>query len=352
MKKHMRAVVIVAPDQVEIKDVPLPVVGPDEVLIQVRACAVCGSDPMLVHGTYPIAEYPLIPGHEIGGVVVEIGDQVSNFREGERVTLESHRGCDKCVNCMRGLYTNCLNYGNLETGHKQIGFTVNGGFAEYLAVAERCVHPLPPNVDFHEAPVAQAVAVALYGLRQAGGFFPSETAVVLGPGLLGLVTVQLARAFSSGPVFLAGTNAQRLALGSQMGAAETFLVREVDLVSAVMERTGGLGADFVIEASGAAESVGQAVDMCRPGGRILLFGVAKKPAMVNSTKIALGNLKIFGSRGEGMWAMKDALGIMAQGRIESERLVTHRFPLDDFMKALETMEKRIDGAIRVVVEPG
>ena len=351
MKGYMKAVVIVAPDQVEIKDVAIPKVGPDEVLIKVLACAVCGSDPMLVHGTYPIAKYPLIPGHEVGGVVVETGAQVFNLCKGDRVTLESHRGCGKCVNCMRGLYTNCLNYGNLEAGHRQIGFTVDGGFAEYLAVSERCVHPLPPSVDFYEAPVAQAVAVALYGLRQAGGFFPSETTVVLGPGLLGLVMVQLARASSSGPVFLAGTNAERLALGSQMGAAETFHVREVDIVPAVMERTGGLGADFVIEASGAAESVGQAVDMCRPGGRIVLFGVAKEPAMVNSTKIALGNLKIFGSRGEGMWAMKDALGIMAQGKIESERLVTHRFPLDQFMKALETMEKRIDGAIMVVVEP-
>lgn len=351
MKGQMRAVVIVAPDQVEIQDVEIPEIGPDEVLIQVKACAVCGSDPMLVHGTYPIARYPLIPGHEVGGVVMGMGSEVINFREGDRVTLESHRGCGKCVNCMRGLYTNCLNYGNLEAGHKQIGFTVDGGFAEYLAVSERCVHALPPNVEFHEAPVAQAVAVALYGLRQAGGFFPSETTVILGPGLLGLVTVQLARASSSGPVFLAGTNAQRLALGGQMGAVETFHVREVDLVSAVMERTGGLGADLVIEASGAAESVSQAVDMCRPGGRIVLFGVAKEPATVSSTKIALGNLRIYGSRGEGMWAMKDALGIMAQGRIESDRLVTHRFPLEQFMKALETMEKRIDGAIRVVVEP-
>lgn len=351
MEGWMKAVVVEAPDQFQVKQVPIPAIGPDQVLIRVTACAVCGSDPMIVHGVYPAVRYPLIPGHEIGGVVAEIGDEVTSFSIGDRVTMESHEACGKCINCMRGYYTTCLNYGNLEAGHRQVGFTANGGYAEYVAVAERCVHRLPDGVDFDQAPIAQAAAVVLFGLRLAGGIFPLETVAILGPGLIGLIAVQIAKASSASKVILTGTREERLQMGLEMGADEVYNARETDVVSAVMARTGGVGADFVIEVAGSPESVSQAIDMCRWGGRVLLLGISKEPATINSARIPLGSITVYGSRGEGMWAMKEALALLAQGKIRSKELITHRFPLDDFETAIETAEKRLGGAIRVIVEP-
>ena len=351
MEGWMKAVVVEAPDQFQVKQVPIPAIGPDQVLIRVTACAVCGSDPMIVHGVYPAVRYPLIPGHEIGGVVAEIGDEVTSFSVGDRVTMESHESCGKCINCMRGYYTTCLNYGNREAGHRQVGFTANGGYAEYVAVAERCVHRLPDGVDFDQAPIAQAAAVVLFGLRLAGGIFPLETVAILGPGLIGLIAVQIAKANSASRVILTGTREERLQMGLEMGADEVYNARETDVVSAIMARTGGVGADFVIEVAGSPESVSQAIDMCRWGGRVLLLGISKEPATINSARIPLGSITVYGSRGEGMWAMKEALALLAQGKIRSKELITHRFPLDDFEKAIETAEKRLGGAIRVIVEP-
>lgn len=350
MSASMLAVVVEEPTKVAVKRVPVPELLPGRVLVRVHHGTICGSDPMVVDGTYPAVRYPVVLGHELSGEVADVGDGVSSVSVGDRVTLESHLGCGKCTNCIQGMYTVCLNYGRMETGHQQLGFTVDGGFAEYVLAPEFAVHRLPDNVDLADAPITQILAVALHGLRVIGGVLPRETVVVVGPGSLGLLAVQAVRRPVSARTILVGTREDRLALGERRGADVAVRADLVDPVQAVLDVTGGVGADLVIETAGTALAAEQAVEMVRPGGRILLLGVSKTAATIRTAKIVLGGIRVAGARAEGMWSMKDAIALMAAGAINFDGLITHRFAIADFPAALSHAIHRTDNALKVGIE--
>ena len=143
----MRAVFVEKPHSYEVTEMPEPEPGPDEVLVRVRACSFCGSDIHLIEEKMPGVVYPLIPGHEWTGEVRAVGERISEFAPGDRVATESHAGCGRCRNCVRGFYTICENYGQRPL-HRQIGMTANGGFAQYCAVPVKLLHRLPDSMPF------------------------------------------------------------------------------------------------------------------------------------------------------------------------------------------------------------
>ena len=168
----------------------------------------------------PYGEF--IFGHEYAGDVVAVGRTVDEFRVGDRVVVEAHMGCRRCENCIRGMYTACLNYGNRARGHRANGFTTNGGPAEYAGNHVNTLYRIPDGVSYEESTVVMTSGSPLFGLENAGGYFAGETVAVLGPGPIGLMAIQLVRALGATRVILAGTRESRLQIGRQLGAQEVM----------------------------------------------------------------------------------------------------------------------------------
>src|SRR5262249_18548668 len=200
----------------------------------------------------PYGEF--IFGHEYAGDVVAVGSSVDEIRVGDRVVVEAHMGCRRCENCIRGLYTACLNYGNIRRGHRANGFTTNSALAEYGLTHIHTLYRIPDGVSYEEAVVVMTAGSPLFGLENAGGFFAGETVAVLGPGPIGLMTIQLAKALGATRVILTGTRDSRLALGRQLGADVAVDAKRADPVAAVMSATEGKGADLVVDCAGADDT--------------------------------------------------------------------------------------------------
>ncbi len=352
--KTMRAAVLFGEGDMRlVDDYPVPEAGPGEVLIRVEACAICGSDPkILAHGWPnhpPYGEF--IFGHEYAGAVAALGDGVTEFEVGDRVVVEPHKGCGVCDNCLDGLYTTCLNYGNVEKGHRHYGFSYNGGYAEYACNHINTVHRIPDEMSIEEATLTTTAATSLYGVRQIGGIEAGETVVVSGPGPIGLMGVVMARLLGAGTIILTGTRDERLAVGRDLGADVTVNVREEDVVERIMELTGRIGADAVLECAGAAQAVVDAVEYAKKNGRIALVGLYSEPAPLNVNKIVQWNMQVAGVKAEGERSMDQALSLLSRRPVDLSPLITHMFPLSEIHDAFETLQRRLGGAIKVVVKP-
>ncbi len=352
--KTMKAAVLFGEGDMRlVADYPVPTPGPNEVLIRVQACAICGTDPkILAHGWPNHPPYgTFIFGHEYAGQVVALGEGVTEFRVGDRVAIEPHKGCGVCNNCRDGLYNTCLNYGNLAKGHRHYGFTVNGGYAEYAVNHTNSVYRIPDDMPINEATLITTAATSLYGIRRIGGIRTGETVVVSGPGAIGLMGVLLARLLGAGRVVLTGTRPERLELGRKLGADVTVNIRTENVVERIMALTDGVGADAVLECSGEAQAASDAVEYTKKNGRIALIGLYHEPVSLNLFKAAQWNITIAGSKAEGERSLAYALPVLARRVDALSWLITHTFPLDQIHQAFETAEKRLGGAIKVVVNP-
>jgi len=350
----MKAAVLFGPNDMRlVADYPTPQPGPGEVLIRVQACAICGSDPKILAKGWP-AQPPygeFVFGHEYAGVVAALGEGVTEFALGDRVAVEPHKGCGFCANCRDGLYTTCLNYGNVAKGHRHYGFSYNGGYAEYACNHVNSVYKLPDEMAIDRATLITTAATSLYGIWRIGGIRAGETVAVSGPGAIGLMAVVMARLLGAGRIILTGTRAGRLAVGRQLGADVTINIREEDGVKRVFELTDGVGADAVLECAGATQAAVDAVQMAKKNGRVSLVGIYHEPAPLDVNKIVQWNITVAGVKAEGERSMAQALALLSHRAVDLSPLLTHTFPLDQIHAAFETATLRLGGAIKVVVRP-
>ena len=236
----MNAVVLHGADDMQVERRPVPQPGPGEVVLKVEVASICGTDVKVLHRTLqgqPAGEF--IMGHEYAGTVAALGPGVDEFQIGDRVAVEVHKGCERCENCIKGWYTSCLNYGNLEKGHRAKGLTCDGGFAEYTVNHINTLYRLPDNLTFEQACMVTTAASPLWAIDLMGGYVAGETVLVLGPGPIGLIAVQLCKALGAERVILTGTRDSRLAIGKRLGADFTINVRQENLADRVREITCG-----------------------------------------------------------------------------------------------------------------
>src|SRR3972149_1557937 len=221
----MRAVVFTEPDKFELANVPDPASRADLVTVSVKATTICATDVKILHGTVPFVKFPHIPGHEFGGEIVEVGANVKGLRKGDLVSVEAHVGCGNCPRCLEGLYNLCENYGNRESGHAHIGFTVAGGLAEYCVIPAKAVHLMPEGLNASHAMFTDTLGIVLWAFERAGGVKGGEIVAIVGPGALGLLAVQVARALGAGRVIVIGIPAdgRRLELARRMGADDVVI---------------------------------------------------------------------------------------------------------------------------------
>jgi L-iditol 2-dehydrogenase len=346
----MNAVVLHDADDMRVEKRSVPQLGPDEVLLRVNVASICGTDLKVLHRTLqgqPAGEF--IMGHEYAGTVAALGPGVNEFEIGDRVAVEVHKGCDRCENCIKGWYTSCLNYGDLAKGHRAKGLTCDGGFAEYAVNHINTLYRLPDNLTFEQACMVTTAASPLWAIDLMGGYVAGETVLVLGPGPIGLIAVQLCKALGAERVILSGTRESRLEIGKQHGADFTINVRQENLAERVQEITQGKGADSVLECAGGPTSMQEALENVKRGGRIGVVAWYTGTVQVDMNLAVRSNVRIYAARGEGGMNCGRSLALMSAGKIAADPIITHHFRLDQIHEAFRTYVERIDNALKVVI---
>jgi len=265
---------------------------------------------------------------------------------GDKVVVEGFLSCSVCRNCRNGLTNLC------EAGYDEIGFTRSGGMAEYVSVPARLVHTLPAGASFEEAALLEPVSVVAHAFLRAQPQ-PGSSVVVIGDGNIGLLAVQVARLFSPNFIVLLGSHNERLAIARQLGATHTVNLREADAAPLIQKLTGGRGADLIFEGGSRPAGVEQAAGLARRGGVVLLEGIAGAGARLSleSDIFVLKHLTIYGIFGANSPAWSYAVQLFRAGLLNLPPLITHRYALADYQKALDTVVDRQSGALKILLIP-
>jgi L-iditol 2-dehydrogenase len=343
----MKSLLLSEYNHLEIADVPLPVVGRGEVLVRVEACGICGSDVHGYDGSTGRRIPPIVMGHEAAGTVETVGEGATKYKKGDRVTFDSTIYCGECQYCKRGQINLC---DNREVIGVSCGdYRRHGAFAEYVVVPERIMYPLPKDFSFDEAAMLEAVSVALHGVKvsQVGG---GETALVIGAGMIGLLTLQAARAAGCKRVFITDVDETRLKLAKQVGADETLHCSGAELVAEVMRLTGGNGVDITLEAVGRNETVAGAIDCTRKGGTVTLIGNIMPEVTLPLQKVVVRQLRLQGScasSGE----YPEAIELIANGKIQVKQLITAVASLEEGPRWFERLHSREPNLMKIILTP-
>lgn len=343
----MQALVLESARTLHLRDVPEPELGAQDVLIQVKACGICGSDVHGYDGSTGRRIPPLIMGHEAAGVVVKTGAEVASVSVGDRVTFDSTVSCGECAFCAAGDV-------NLCDGRQVLGVSCgdyrrHGAFAELVAVPERIVYALPEDFAYEKAALIEAVSIAVHAAR-ISGIKPGSSAVVVGSGMIGLLAVQALRAFGCGKVFAIDLDPAKLALARRLGADQTFLATDPDLLARLKEVTGGHGADLAVEVVGAQQSVTTAIEAVRRGGTVTLIGNLAPKVEIPLQVVVTRQLKLLGScasAGE----YRECIDLMQRGAIQVDPLISALAPLQDGAAWFRRLYDREPGLMKVILQP-
>lgn len=364
-KRAMRADFVYKSMHAELKEVGIPQIKDDEVLIRVGACGVCGSDLSALKskpdGYSAFASHmklPVILGHEFSGEVVEVGKNVTTVKNGDIVAAEQIRWCGTCRVCRTGMFNQCLNL-------EETGLSCDGAFSEYAVLPEKycCVineiaEKLGDKMAALEAgALAEPTCVAYAGIQiNAGGIKPGANVVVFGVGPIGLASIELARAFGAAKIFAFNTNPARDALAVKMGADYVYNPNELlkqgtSAGQVVLEKTGGIGAGMVVEATGKFSSVYPEIIQCIGiGAKVVQLGIGATPVTFDGGPLLRKNATVVGSLGQaGSDIFPSVLRLMAAGRIDMRKMITGRYSLDNVGQAIADSGKRELGHGKVMV---
>ena len=349
----MKAVVLHGADDMRVQAWPVPELGPGEVLLKVEVASICGTDVKVLHRKLQgQPEGQFIMGHEYAGTVAALGPGVDEVRVGDRVAVEVHKGCERCENCIKGWYTSCLNYGNMAKGHRAKGLTCDGGFAEYAVNHINTLYRLPAGLTFEQACMVTTAASPLWAIDLMGGYVAGETVLILGPGPIGLMAVQLCKALGAERVILTGTRDERLEIGRRLGADFVINVRREKVGARVAEITGGKGADSVLECAGGPGSMQEALENVKRGGRIGVVAWYAGPVEMDMNLAVRSNVRIYAARGEGGMNCGRSLALMSEGKLVAAPLISHHFKLDQIHDAFDTYVNRVGNALKVAIQVG
>jgi L-iditol 2-dehydrogenase len=341
----MKALVLSEYRRLEVTDVATPKPQPGEVLLRVAACGICGSDVHGYDGSSGRRIPPIVMGHEAAGIVAAVGEGVTGFSIGDRVTLDSTVYCGECANCLRGDINLCDRREVL--GVSCGDYRRAGAFAEFVSVPARIVHRLPDTLAFEDAALLEAVAVALHAVSLAT-IAPGNTALVVGAGTIGLLLQQALRVAGCSRVFVADPDRTRLSLSQRLDATETLSERVVERIK---ELTNGNGVDLVAEAVGKTESIATSIDCVRKGGTVILVGNITPEVKIHLQKVVSRQLRLQGScasAGE----YPRAIELMSKGEIQVKPLITAVVPLAEGPEWFERLYAREPNLMKVVLTPG
>jgi L-iditol 2-dehydrogenase len=318
-----------------------------EVLVRVAACGICGSDVHGYDGSSGRRIPPIVMGHEAAGVIAAVGSGVANFHPGDRVTFDSTVYCGECPFCLRS-------EANLCDRREVIGVSCgdyrrNGAFAEFIAVPERILYRLPDKMSYPEAAMLEAVSVALHAVN-VSGLKKGETALIVGAGMIGLLTMQAARAAGCGRVMIADVDETRLNLAELLGATEALRGTGGLIADATLRRTGGAGADIVFDAVGRSQTVSESIESVRKGGTVTLIGNISQEVKIPLQKVVSRQIRLQGSAASaGEYAT--AIDLVSSGRIQVRPLISAVAPLEEGPRWFERLHAQEPNLMKIVLTP-
>lgn len=343
----MKALLLSEYRRLELTDVDLPSVGPNDVLIRVKACGICGSDVHGFDGSTGRRIPPIVMGHEAAGIVEAVGDNVTEFKPGDRVTFDSTVYCGQCFYCKRGEVNLCDRREVL--GVSTPDFRRMGAFAEYVAVPQHIVYRLPDALPFTAAAMVEAVGVAVHAVALTPIALGS-TALIMGAGMIGCLVLQAARLAGCSRLIVVDLDNTRLQMASGLGATDLVNSRSTDPVAAVRNLTGGRGADVALECVGATATVFAAIEGTRKGGTVTLVGNVTPKVEIPLQSVVSRQIRLQGSAASsGEYPV--CMELLARGAIRVDTLLTATAPLEEGAAWFERLYNREPNLLKVVLEP-
>ena len=326
----MKALVYSAPEKFEIKEIPTPEVKPHQVLIRVKACGLCGTDIHIHRGQF-LSKFPLTPGHEFAGEIAEVGNEVTEFRPGDRVTADNTVTCGHCYYCRRNEPLFCENFYSL-------GCNGPGGFAEYVVVNHDKIFHLPDHLSYEEAIFTEPTSCVVHGMDILD-LQPGADVLQFGAGMTGLILVQMLKHCGAANLVVAGRVESKLKLAEEFGATHVIKIDRSNPSTHTrkIKELFPKGFDVVIDATGAASVVERLFEFAKFGGKVVFYGVCDedKRISVSPYEVFRKQLTIMGSFAQ-IYCFDRALEYIANGIVKVKKIVTHIFPLQDYAKALST----------------
>jgi L-iditol 2-dehydrogenase len=343
----MKALVLSAYKQLDLVEMAKPAPGDDELLIRIHACGICGSDVHGYDGSTGRRIPPITMGHEAAGIVEAIGSSVFGFGIGDRVTFDSTVFCGHCFYCLRGQV-------NLCDQREVIGvstpmFRRMGAFAEYVTVPARIAYRLPESMPFAHAALIEAVSVAVHAISLTP-ISLGDTIVVVGAGMIGLLTLQAAMLAGAGQVFVVDLDDTRLALARELGATETFNSRSPEAVRDLLKLTSNHGADAVLECVGTSPTIKLSLDLVRKGGTVTLVGNVTQTVDLQLQSTVTRQIRLQGScASSGEYPA--CISLMSRGAIRVDPLLSAIAPLEAGAEWFQRLYNREPGLLKVVLQP-
>jgi L-iditol 2-dehydrogenase len=341
----MKQAVMTAPGKIEFREVDKPTPQDNEVLIQIKRIGVCGSDIHVFHGLHPYTSYPVVQGHEVAGIIAEMGSQVEDLSPGDKVTFTPQVTCGKCYPCRHGMYHICESL-------KVMGFQTGGAAQEYFAVGAYKVLKVPDHVSLDQTAMVEPVSVAVHALSRAGEDLQDKKVLVLGAGTIGNLVAQVARASGASAMMITDINDYKLEKAKECGIDLVVNPREEDLTQAILRDFGPDRADLILECVGVQETITQAVENARKGTTIVVVGVFGEKPVADLGLVQDRELSLVGTL---MYQKRDyerAIELVAGGKLCLDKMVTHHFPFEEYLKAYETIEEAKGNIMKVMVTLG
>jgi L-iditol 2-dehydrogenase len=343
----MKALLLSRYKHLEIKEMPEPMPAPDEVLIHVKACGICGSDVHGFDGASGRRIPPIVMGHEAAGTVVATGNQITDFAVGDRVTFDSTVSCGHCYFCRRGEINLCNNREVL--GVSCGDYRRMGAFAEYVAVPGRICYKLPESLPFESAAMIEAISVAVHAVSLTPVAL-NDTAVVVGAGMIGLLTLQAAKLAGCGRIISVDVDESRLQAAKALGATDTIVAQDKDVPTKVRELTDGLGANIAFECVGATPTVQSSIESVRKGGTVTLIGNIAPKVELPLQSVVTRQIRVQGScASSGEYPA--CIDLLARGSIRVDSLISAVAPLEEGPQWFDRLYQKEPNLMKVVLAP-
>jgi len=339
----MKAAYVVGYKETEIRDVPKPEPKKGEVLIKVKTVGVCGSDLHVFLGVHAFRKAPVILGHEIAGEVYALGEGVTKFKVGDRVTIKPAISCGKCACCLDGKENLCLN--NIAPGTPK--WQDLGTFVEYFPAPEEIVYPIAEGIDYATSTLSEPLAVAVHIMRQPKKEHKKSLAII-GCGSIGLLTMFVAKQEGYEKIIGIDPADYNREAALKLGACRAINPLTEDTQKIVDELTDGKGVDLCVVAAGAPAILDQASDLTRKGGEVVLVSMIIKPIEIHSFSYVLKEQTLYGAQLYDTADFEQALAITNSG-IDMSLFVTQQLPLEDIQHAMELLSEKKENVIKIIM---
>src|SRR5699024_7107457 len=335
----MLQAIMTKPGKIEYRDVPVPDVRENQVKLKIKTIGVCGSDIHVYHGEHPYTGYPVVQGHEVAAEITDVGQNVTKFKVGDRVTVQPQVVCGECYQCVHGIYNDCDNL-------KVMGFQTTGMASEYFVVDANKLLNLPDSMSWDQGALIEPLAVAVHAVRRVENI-EGKKALVLGGGPIGNLVAQTAKAMGASSVLISELSDYRLEVAKKCGI-NTIDTNKEDMFEKILENFGSDKADYIFECVGINTTTNQAIEYARKGSTIVAVGVFANIAQINMGYVQDHELTV---KGSAMYREEDyvkAIDLVNKGLVDLDVLITHRVEFQNFIEAYELINQQKDKVMKVM----